>query len=126
MPLVSQLSIKVHRKLSHDGAEAHAALGISLISLLRLEYEQEMLLLQVLLVGDDRLDGQYGAAGLPQRLGVVIDVRCRVDPVVVWDRPDHALETRRMDFNVEVRLARSLDLHVHVHVHITHNYVLVQ
>lgn len=52
-----------------------------------------MLLFKVLLVGNDGFDGQYGAAGLPDRLSVVVDVRSRVDPVIVRDGPDHALET---------------------------------
>ena len=112
MSLVDQLSIEVDRELSHDGTQSNTALGVGLISLLRLEDEQKMLLFEVLLVGDYWLDGQHGATGLPQRLGVVVGVRCRVDPVVVRNGPDHALETHRVDFDVKVCLATRLDLHV--------------
>ena len=70
-----------------------------------------MLLLEVLLVGDDRLDGQYWSACLPHRLSVLVDVSGRVCPVIVWDGPDHALKTNRVNFNVEVCLAGGLNLH---------------
>ena len=72
-----------------------------------------MLLFEVLLVGDDGFDGQYGTTELPDWLDIVVDVggRDRVAPVIVWDGPDHTLETHRMDFNIEVRLASSLNLH---------------
>ena len=113
MSLVDQLSIEVDRELSHDGAQSHTALGVGLISLLRLEDEQKMLLFKVLLVGDYRLDSQHGATSLPQWLGVAVGVRCRGDPVVVRNGPDHALETHRVDFDVEVCLASRLDLHVY-------------
>ena len=79
-----------------------------------------MLLFEVLLVSDYWLDGQHGAARLPQRLGVVVDVRRRGDPVVVRNGPDHALETHRVDFDVEVCLASRLDLHIMYYVHIVH------
>ena len=69
---------------------------------------------EILLVGDDGFDGEYGTARLPHRLSVAVNVRRRVDPIVVWDGPDHALETHRVDFDVEVCLAGSLNLHVHV------------
>jgi hypothetical protein len=74
MSLVNQLLIEVHRILSHDCAQAHTAVCISLISFLRLEDKQEVLLLEVLLVRNDWLDGQDGATCLPQWLGVVVDV----------------------------------------------------
>lgn len=78
-----------------------------------------MLLFEVLLVGDDGFDDEYGTARLPHRLSVAVDVCRRVDPIIVWDGPDHALETHRVDFDVEVCLAGSLNLHVCVCMYVS-------
>ena len=71
-----------------------------------------MLLFEVFLVSDDWLDGEHRAARLPQGVGVVVRVGRGWNPVVVRDGPDHTLETHRVNFNVEISLASSLDLNV--------------
>ena len=88
---MNELPLQIDGHPTHHRAQTHAALGVRFVSFLRLEDQKKVLLFEVLLLLDDRVDCENGTACLPHGLSVRL-VAVGDRPIIVGRGSDDAFE----------------------------------